>query len=481
MRRRIIIITAVIAIVAVIGVAAYFVSRSRNQAAGSQYETVAVERGDLTSVVGATGTVRANQTALLPWQATGRVDTVQAGVGDAVKEGEILAALDPSSLAQNVILARADLVDAQKSLDDLMQSRAAAAQAEVAMLDAKSALEDAQNKSDSYQYKRASQEQVENAQANLVLAQDQLDIARDAYQKFKNYPPEDARRAQAYTNYYAATQARARAQSNLNWLTGGPTPEDVADADAALALAQANYDDSVRAWERLKDGPNPDDVAAAQARVDAIRATLATARIDAPFRGTVTEVKPLAGDMVKPGDEAFRLDDLTRLFVEVPVSEVDINNVKVGQPVTLTFDAILGEQYNGKVGDVAQVGTVSQGATDFTVTVELTDADQHVKPGMTAAVTVTVQQLNDVLTIPNRAVRFVNGERVVYVLKNGEPVPVKIELGASSDLSERSYRRRPEGRRPDRAQPAGRLRRSGPGSWRWQLWRRRRLAAWQSM
>jgi HlyD family secretion protein len=434
MNRRRTIIAGAILIVLIVAASAYFISRARARAASTQYETVAADRGPLTSVVGATGTVRANQTALLPWQTSGTVGQVRVKAGDSVEAGELLAALEPTSVAQSIILARADLVDAQKALDDLMQSRVAAGQTEVAMLDAKKALDDAQTKVDSYKYKRATQAQLENAKANLILAQDQLNEAFDIYQKYKNYPPESPRRAQAYTTYYAAVKARDNAQSNLNWLTGGPSPEDVSQADADLALAQAQYDDAVRAWNRLKDGPNADDVAAAQARVDAIQATLATARIDSPFAGTVTDVAPLKGDLVSPGEQAFRIDDLKHLFVEVPVSEVDINNIKIGQPVTLTFDAISGKQYSGQVSDVAQVGTVSQGAVDFTVTVELTDPDPEVRPGMTAAVTVTVQQLNDVLTIPNRAVRFVNGDRVVYVLRNGALEPVKIELGASSDL-----------------------------------------------
>ncbi len=69
------------------------------------------------------------------------------------------------------------------------------------------------------------------------------------------------------------------------------------------------------------------------------------------------------------GQTAFRLDDLSRLLVDVSVSEVDINSVAVDQPVTLTFDAILGKIYNGKVVEVAQVGTSDQGVVNFKVTV----------------------------------------------------------------------------------------------------------------
>jgi HlyD family secretion protein len=67
--------------------------------------------------------------------------------------------------------------------------------------------------------------------------------------------------------------------------------------------------------------------------------------------------------------------------------------------------------------------------------VELIDADASVKPGMTAAVNIVVNQLQDVLLVPNRAVRVQEGKRVVYVLREGMPQPVEVELGASSETS----------------------------------------------
>jgi HlyD family secretion protein len=70
---------------------------------------------------------------------------------------------------------------------------------------------------------------------------------------------------------------------------------------------------------------------------------------------------------------------------------------------------------------------------NFTVTVELSDADASVKPGMTAAVNITVKQMNDVVLIPNRAVRLSDGNRVVYLLVDGQSVKKTIQLGSSSD------------------------------------------------
>jgi HlyD family secretion protein len=79
------------------------------------------------------------------------------------------------------------------------------------------------------------------------------------------------------------------------------------------------------------------------------------------------------------------------------------------------------------------VGTATQGVVNFKVTVELTDADASVKPGMTAAVNIVVEEITDVILVPNRAVRLVDGERVVYLLEEGEPVMKEIRLGSSSD------------------------------------------------
>jgi HlyD family secretion protein len=192
-------------------------------------------------------------------------------------------------------------------------------------------------------------------------------------------------------------------------------------------------EDARRQWERVKEGPDPDDLLAAQARRDAAQATLDLARLTAPFSGIITVVDSKPGDQVSPGTSGFRLDDLSHLLIDVQVSEIDINRIRVGQKVTMKFDAIQDKVYNGEVIEVDLVGNVNQGVVDFNVTVELTDADDAVKTGMTAAVNIVVEQLENVLLVPNRAVRASEGKRVVYVLRNGSLQALPITLGASSD------------------------------------------------
>ncbi len=407
----------------------------RNSSSTAQYQTVAAAKGELVATIGATGTVRSYQTALLVWQTTGTIGTITVAPGDQVKAGGVMATLQKTSLPQSIILAQADLVSAQKALDDLMTSNTTTAQAQLGLVNAQKSYESAKATLDNLQakYKGVSSDAVKNAQAQVVLAQQRLNNAQDYFDYYKGLGENNADYASAYTTLYNAQQALKTAQNNLNYYLLVPSGRDIAEATAKLDLAKAQLEDAQRQWDLLQNGPAATDITAAQARVDAAQATVNLAQITAPFSGTVTEVNGLIGDQVSPGINAFRLDDLSHLQIDVQVSEVDINSVKVGQPVMMTFDAILGNNYNGKVVQVALAGDDIQGAVKFTVTVELTDADANVKPGMTAAVNITVQQLSNVLLVPNRAVRLVNDQRVVYLLKNGQVQEVPINLGPSSD------------------------------------------------
>jgi HlyD family secretion protein len=93
----------------------------------------------------------------------------------------------------------------------------------------------------------------------------------------------------------------------------------------------------------------------------------------------------------------------------------------------------LNREYRGEVVEVAKAGNNVNGVVSFKVTVELLDADDLVKPGMTAAVNITIEQIDDVVLVPNRAVRLVDGQRVIYLLVDGQSVKTEIRLGSSSD------------------------------------------------
>ncbi len=423
-------------VLVIIAVAAFFVWQSSSKAAGAtNYQTTPAARGPLTASVGATGTVRAGQAATLTWQTSGRVEMVQAKIGDAVTAETVLASLVQTSMSQNVILAEADLISAKKALADLLASNTALAEAQQKLANAKQDVEDAQKKVDSVTYARASDNLILQTEANLVIAKKDLQKAEDNFRVFKNKPDGDSTKAEALLRLTNARQKVTDLTVQYNWYTGKADEIDAEKYRANLAVAQAELADAQREIDRLKDGPSAEDIAAAEARVAAAQSTLNQSKIIAPFEGVITQANSVPGDMVTPSTVAFRMDALAHLLIDLEISEVDINSVEIGQPVTVTFDAVQGKTYNGKVSQINQAGDDKSGAVNFTVTVELTDADALVKPGMTAAVTISVKELQDALLVPNRAVRVIDSKRMVYILKDGQPVAVEVRLGATSDTN----------------------------------------------
>lgn len=428
----------IIVIVILLAAAGFFgfrqIQRARANAASS-FQTVAVTRGDLTASVGATGTVRSNQSALLNWSTTGRIAQVNVSIGDQVAAEQILAQLDEKSLPQSIILARADLVTAQRNLEQLMNSDVARAKAQQALVAAQKELDDAQEKRQSKNYARALPATVDEARANVVIAEDAVKRATEQYDRVDDRAQDDPIRAEAFAQLAKARKNYDTQLANLNWLLGRPDTQEVSEADARVAVAEASLKDAQREWDRLKDGPDPEDITAAKARIAALESTIGQIVLLAPFGGTVTHIDSLPGDQVNPGTPAFRIDDLSRLLVDVQITEVDVNRIRVGQPVMMTFDAIADKEYSGKVVEVGRVGTAVQGVVNFTITVQIENADEAVRPGMTAAVNIVTDLVENTLLVPNRAVRRRNGKPIVYVLRNGVPTITDIELGLTSDTT----------------------------------------------
>jgi HlyD family secretion protein len=465
MKKTTIIILSIVGFLAAAAVLLLLLTReSAPTVESDETQTSAVDLAPVSEIVGATGTVSSAQSALLTWKTSGLVADTYFEVGDTVQAGDVLAELDPGSLSPLDIIARAELVAARKALDNLLASQTRSALAFQSVETARQALEDARSpvidQSSALQAVAEAEKAIadadrrlktltapvsraalDQAQANLVLKEkkladnqemidriqkklnkrddqykpwesrrryrqimDSLEMQRiqlqidfeNSLQRFENLksPPDPVEVALAEAELLEAQASLVDAERALQRIADGSSPAD-------LALLEAQLADARREYERLKDGPAQQDIATAEARVTAAQSTLEKSRLIAPFNGTISEVISQPNDLVSPGTPAFRLDDLSSLSVDVGVSEIDINLVKTGQPVILTFDAILARQYNGRVVEVSPVGTVSQGIVDFMIRVELTDPDSAVRPGMTAAVEIIVRQPEEAL-VPNQ-------------------------------------------------------------------------------
>lgn len=437
MKRKNIII--IIAAALVLAASAYGIVRAqqRSSASSSELITYQIGLGDLSAVIDETGVVQADQSASLFWESTGVVGSVNVLLGERVEADQVLAEIREDSLPQSYFLAQQELINAQRGLEDLYENAVeVAANAQSAVAQARDALDKAEYRWTLNQPgNRYSPEELKAAKARVVIAEKQLE------NKQKRFDNADGRvaRAQAQLLLTDAINQYQQAVWYLNWLQVGADEIEMAILDANVAVALANLESAERYYEKVKDGPDPDDVAIAEARVSAAQASLDTAAITAPFDGVITAVEIIEGDMVAPSTLAFRIDNLDNLLVDVSVSEVDIRDIQDGQPVKLTFDAIQGKEYQGEVHKVSPVGVPQQGLVTFEVTIRVLDADQEVRPGLTAAVQIIFRQVEDALLIPNRAVRWVRGEQVVYLSTTGENATssdleiVPVTVGASSD------------------------------------------------
>jgi HlyD family secretion protein len=464
----------------------FIINRTQSKAlkAAANVQAVKLERGAISAVVDATGSVRANQSAQIPWQTSGKVNEVKVKLGDQVKANDVLAMLEPASMSASIIQAQADLASAQQALDDLMNSTTQQAQALQDMQDAQTALDNynynfpatqakaqadlltAQtnlktmtDRRNAMNYARASQADIDAAQASYNLAQNAVDNAQGDYDGLSDLLETDVRRSAALVKLSKAEKKRDAALDTLNWYTGNPTKDDISKADAnlgnakatlaqaqdawnkvkdgpdatQLAILNAKLTDAQRNYERVKNGPSDTDIQSAKARIVADQATLSVGQLEAPFDGTITEVDVMIGDLVKPGDLGFQIDDISSQYVDLQISEVDINKVELGQSATLTFDGVSGKQYNGKVDRLGMVGKVNAGAVDYVVSVKLTDADSKVRSGMTASASIVVGEKKDALLVPSIAIQTVNNQTVIDVRRGGQVTQVVVETGLSSD------------------------------------------------
>jgi HlyD family secretion protein len=418
-------------------------SQNSGSSASSAYQTTTVQLGTLTSTVEGTGTVASLLSANLGWQTSGQVDKVNAVTGDQVKSGAVLATLLLEDSTQNSL--ESALVNAQENLAELT-SPEAIANAKLAVTTAQANLINAQYYLNNQQYWK-NDALIQDQYANMVIAKANLDKAQSAYDSanagsYINNTGE----ASLYQSLYNAQQTYNTAQYNYSLYSQKPSQRQYDEAQAKLDLAKATLTNAQVYLAALTGGDVPADATgtdllklnqarlAVQTAQKNLQDSLDAPKITAPFDGTITQADAIHNAVVSAGTQAFRIDDLSNLEIDVQVVEIDINNVQVGQSAAITFDAIPNKTYTGKVIKTDLAGTVSQSSVNFTVTVQITDADAQVKPGMAANVTLTTKKVDNALLVPSTSIfTDTNGAQYVYLVQNGATTKVTVKVGAVSD------------------------------------------------
>ena len=433
MRARIWVIVVIVLVA--IGAVVYLQYRNRTQASQqTNYQTATASIGSITQTISSTGNVRSNQSAEVDWQTSGQVSTFDVQVGQNVQSGQELAKLDFNTVSPSVLNAQQTLLDAEKNLQNLQQSTLTTSQAEQALANAQDSYNKAQDALSAAQKQtNADATTIKQYQADLEIAQIKMEKLQKKIGSLDRLQATTLNKSQKILQLTQAEQNVQTAQNNLTWAEGHSTSTELSVAEGNLAVAKSQLDDAQRQYDEVKNGVAEQDLAAAQAAVDAAQATVNQINLNAPISGTITEVDTPPGSIVSSGTAGARIDDLSSYYVDMVVSEVDINKINLGQPAQLTFIAIPSKTYNGKVTSIVDVGTSTQGVVNYPVTVQITDADSMVKPGMSALASIEIAKDSNVLLVPNQAVKTLGNQQTVVVLYQGQLISLPVKVGISNN------------------------------------------------
>ncbi len=393
--------------------------------------TEVIGRGDIVSIVSATGAILPEQQVNLFFQLPGLVTEVSVASGDEVKAGQVLAQLDDADLRLAAQQASDALTVAELNRQKLLAGPTAGDVA-IAQANLRAANASAYDLS-----KGLPQQEIDIAQlqydSQLAVYQRISNQYNGAVQFAQDYPQFalpletlDTLKANAEAAFYSAEIARLQ----LEQVQDSADPGALSVAYAQIVQAQAVLSQTL--------APTPDlqialaDLAVEQARTALNQAELrlSRAQLTAPFDGVVALVNVKTGEAAGTAP-AIGLIDVTQFHLDVTVDEVDVAQLAVGQGVSLTVDALPGVPLSGKVDRLAPTAVGASGLVNYAVRLVLDPTEAALRAGMSATAAITVAEARDVALVPNWAIRRDRRTGQAYAsLKVGEAlIEVEIETG----------------------------------------------------
>lgn len=311
-----------------------------------EYKTSKIEKGAITASVSASGTLSPVVSVQVGSQVSGQLKEVLVDFNSEVKQGQLIARIDPETFEYKVRQSEAD-VDAARAQVMTQQANIAAQRAVI-------------------------------AKAEVDLAEARRDFDRKQLLVDKGFIS-GAERDKAQATYNAAVE-----QVNT------------AKAQAAVAVANArNAEAVVKQREAMLS----------QARID-----LGRTQIKAPVNGVVIKRSVERGQTVAASLQAPELfiiaENLTDMQVDASIDESEIGRIRIGQKASFTVDAFPGRNFEGAVKQIRKAAQNVSNVVTYTVVITASNPRRELLPGMTANVRVVTDSRNDVLKVVNAALRF---------------------------------------------------------------------------
>ena len=430
-------------------------------------EAISVHPERLETVRTISGEARPWSSAVLSAETSGRAMSRPVQVGDRVRQGELVAEIDPELALANLrrFVASREQANAARRQAESDYSRAlieTRASQELAKAQVRQAL--AGGKQSEAQVIQANEtakktasitrrQELRQAQALLSQAKTDEKLARIELDRYATLvaegaaPRQELDRRQA--TYDLTVAKRESAEESLSLATEGARFEDVAVAKAQLLGARANSEsaksqiDGAQATLEIANtrqlklasirqqilGLKAQEKQAVEA-TEAARIDLKKHRMVAPFSGRVTAVSIERGDLLSPGTPVLKMAEIDRLKVAFAIPEAEISGLRVGKRVSLAFDALKGRSFFGRIHSIGVQSDPRSRA--FQIEVEFLNRDEAVLPGMVARLKLESSAKSDLIQIPISAVGADNSGSFVYLLQNNRAIRREIKLGAPS-------------------------------------------------
>jgi len=364
-----------------------------------QYRTATIEKGRLVASVSATGTLAPVISVQVGSQVSGQLKEVLVDFNSQVSKNQLIARIDPESFEYRVRQAQADL--------DAARAQVATQQANIAA-------------------QRAALSQVE---VNLADARRDLERKEQLSDK-KFLSPAEVDKSRAMVNSMVEQQKSAVAQVDVARANAGNAAAVVKQREAALS----------------------------QARVDLERTAIRSPVSGIVIKRSVDKGQTVAASLQAP--ELFIIaENLADMRVDTAIDESEIGKIIIGQRATFTVDAFPGKTFEGEVRKVRKSAQVISNVVTYLVDVSAPNPEMQLLPGMTANVRIVTDTYEDVLKVPNAAIRFRppqspddkpeksrrgDGDKsgrgnarpdpsssTIYLLKNAELKAIPVKTGAS--------------------------------------------------
>lgn len=419
-----------------LGIGAYYIyqqlqAEQARQQSLAALRTEVVERGDIVSIVSATGAVLPEQQVSLFFQLPGRVTEVSVASGDRVRAGQVLAQLDDTDLQLALQQAADALTVAELNRQKLLAGPTANDIA-VANANLRAANANAYDLS-----KGLPQQEIDIAQlqydSQLAIYQRISDQYNAALQFANDYPqfalPQetlDSLKANVESAFYSAEIARLQLEQVKDSADKGA----LSVAYAQIVQAQAVLSQTLAPATDLQLALADLAVAQSQTALDLAELRLSRAQLVAPLDGVIATVNVKAGEAAGTSP-AIVLIDTSQFHLDVTVDEVDVAQLAVGQAVSVTVDALPGVRLNGQVDRLAPTAVGASGIVNYAVRLVLAPTEAPLRAGMSATAAITVAEARAVVLVPNWAIRRDRRTGQAYAsLKVGEAlVEVEIETG----------------------------------------------------